>query len=243
MTRHLALPLCLLIVAPAARAQDEKIAGRTKAEWLKVLAEDPSPRQRVAAVVALSVITPRDRVTEDAVRGALSDKSERVRLKALDGVAVFVVSDSKGQAASIEAIGRVLVSDAVEDDRAHAQEVARDIKADEHQRKLVPALADALRGDKVPRLRAGAAAVLGRYGPNAKAVVNVMTDCLKDADAGVRAALAESLGRIGDEAKGSIPKLAALLKDSDAGVRLSAAFGLGRIGPEAASAIPELAQA
>lgn len=242
MTRPLPLLLCLLIVAPAARAQDEKIAGRTKQEWLKVLAEDPSPRQRVAAVVALSVISPRDRAIEDAVRGALSDKSERVRLKALDGVAVFVTTDSKAQAASIEAIGKVLVSDPVEEVRVHAQEVARDIKSDDHQRKLVPFLADAMRGDKSPRLRAGAATVLGRVGPNAKAAINVMVDSLKDPDPGVRAAVAEALGRIGDEAKGAIPKMAALLKDPDAGVRLSAAFGLGRIGPEAATAVPELAQ-
>jgi HEAT repeat protein len=243
MTCRLPLILSLLIALPAVADDEEKIAGKTKAEWLKVLAEDQSARQRTAAVVALSVMRQRDRVVEDAVRGALNDKSDKVRLKALDGVAVFITTDSKSQAGSIEALGKVLVNDPVEEVRAHAQEVARDLRADDHQRKLVSFLADALRGDKSPQLRAGAAAVIGRFGPNAKTVVNVMVESLKDTDPGVRAAAAEGLGRIGDEAKGSIPKLAALLKDPDAGVRLSAAFGLGRIGPDAASVVPELAQA
>jgi HEAT repeat protein len=243
MIRRLPIALCLLLAVPAARGDDDKFAGKTKQEWLKVLADDPSPRQRVAAVVALSVMTPRDRTSEDAVRGALNDKSERVRLKALDGVAVFAVSDAKAQSGTVEAIGKVLVNDPVEEVRAKAQSVARDVRTDEYQRRLVPFLTDAMRADKSPALRAGAAAVLGRMGPNAKTVINVMVESLKDPDPGVRAAAAEGLGRIGDEAKGAIPKLAALLKDADPGVRLAAAFGLGRIGPEASLAIPELSDA
>src|SRR4051794_15071792 len=87
MTRRLPVALCLLLAVAAACGDDDKFAGKTKQEWLKVLAEDPSPRQRVAAVVALSVMPPRDRTSEDAVRGALNDMSERGRLKALEGVA------------------------------------------------------------------------------------------------------------------------------------------------------------
>jgi HEAT repeat protein len=234
---------CLGLAAPARADDPMPVAGKTKAEWLKVLAEDPSPRQRTAAVVALTLMTPRDRAIEDAIREALNDKADRVRLKALDGVAVFLLTDSRSQAGTLEAIGKRIVSDPSEGVRAHAQDIAKEIKNEDYQRKLVPYFADAMRQDKSPALRAQAATTLGRMGALARTVVNVMIEALKDPDANVRAAAAEGLGRVGDEAKGAVPKLAALLKDADPGVRLSAAFALGRIGPDAASAVPDLARA
>lgn len=244
MRRFLVLTMTCVGFVPLVRAEDPMpVAGKTKKEWLKILAEDPSPRQRTAAVVALTLMTPRDRAIEEAVRDALNDKADRVRLKALDGVAVFLLTESRNQSGTIEAIGKRIVNDPAEEVRGHAQEIAREIKNEDYQRKLVPYLSDAMRQDKSAALRAQAASTLGRMGVLAKNVVNVMIESLKDPEANVRAAAAEGLGRIGEEAKGSIPKLAALLKDADAGVRLSAAFALGRIGPDAASAVPDLAKA
>lgn len=231
----------LVAVGPLHSDEPAKVAGKTKAEWLKILAEDPSPRQRRSAVAALTIMEPRDRTMVDAVRGALNDKDARVRQEAIRGVGVFILTDTKNQLAAVEAIGRVMVNDPSEEVRTGALDIAKKIPEAEYQRKLVPFLADVMRADKNAALRAGAASVLGRVGSNAKSVVNVIVESLKDPDAGVRAAAAESLGRIGDEAKGSVPKLAALLKDADPGVRLAAAFALGRIGPDAASAVPDLA--
>src|SRR3954466_930675 len=95
------LPAALLglgLLAAAARPADPMpVAGKTKAEWLKVLAEDASWRQRRAAVAALTIMEPRDRTMEDAVRGALKDKDQRVRLAAVDAVGSFVQRDGKGQ--------------------------------------------------------------------------------------------------------------------------------------------------
>ena len=234
----------LIAIVGSARTQEvPKVAGKTKPEWLKVLAEDTSPRQRRAAVAALTIMEPRDRTMTDAVRGALNDKDERVRQEAVRGVGVFILTDSKSQAAAVEALGKVIANDASDTVRERALEVAKSINQEEYLRKLVPFLADAMRQDKVPALRAQAASVLGRMGALARTVVNVMVESLKDPDAGVRAAAAEGLGRIGDEAKGAVPKLAAMLKDADPGVRLAAAFALGRIGAEAASAVPDLAVA
>lgn len=243
-SRLFVLSICLTAVAVPVRSQEPaKVAGKTKAEWLKVLVEDPSPRQRRAAVAALTIMEPRDRTMTDAVRGALNDKDERVREEAVRGVGVFILTDTKGQAGAVEALGKALAQDASEAVRGRAVEVARSITQDEYQRKLVPFLADAMRQDKNPALRAQAAAALGRMGGIARTVVNVMVESLKDTDPGVRAAAAEGLGRIGEEAKGAVPRLAGLLKDPDAGVRLAAAFALGRIGPDAASAVPDLAVA
>ncbi|MBO0699292.1 MAG: HEAT repeat domain-containing protein, partial [Zavarzinella sp.] len=243
LTHNACLGLVLFSLCAPVNADDEKKElGKTKAQWLKVLAEDPSARQREAAVKILTVWEPRDRAIVDAVREALNDKAERVRLAAVNGVGVFVVvSEVKESGSLLESIGRVLGNDSAESVRQRALDVVRELKKDEQQRKMVPFVADAMKADKSPAIRAAAAASLGRMGSNARTVVNVMIESLKDPDAAVRAAVAEGLGRIGDEAKSAISRLIPLLKDQDAGVRLSAAFALGRIGPEAATAVPDLA--
>ena len=84
-----------------------------------------------------------------------------MRLKALDGVAVFILTDGKNQSGTVEAIGKLMVNDPTEEVRARAQEIAREIKQEDYQRKLVPFFADAMRQDKTPALRASAAAVGG----------------------------------------------------------------------------------
>ena len=180
---------------------------------------------------------------EDAVRGALKDKDERVRLAAIDAVGSFVQRGPQGPGRRRGSPWPVDTTDVADEVRSRALQVAKNVTESDYQRKLVPFLADVMHGDKRGTLRADAAAVLGRMGPNAKTAVNIMVESLKDPEPAVRAAAAEGLGRIGEEAKGSIPKLAVLLKDSDAGVRLAAAFALGRIGPDAASAVPDLAAA
>jgi HEAT repeat protein len=235
----------LLVVASVASAQrdTDTVAGKTKAEWLKILAEDKSPRLREGAVAALMIVEPRDRVIIDAVRDALNDKAERVRLRAVDGVAVFVLSEVRETTGLLDSLGKTLVNDAAEPVRQKVLTVVKEIKKDDHQRKMVPAVADALKGDKSPAIRASAAVTLGRMGSNSKTVVNVMIEALKDPEPTVRAAVAEALGRVGDEARAAVPRLVPLLKDPDAGVRLAAVFGLGRIGPDAVTAVPDLAQA
>lgn len=238
------LPLALLTRPVSTFADDEPtVGGKTKAQWLKVLAEEQSARQREGAVKVLTVWEPRDRAIIDAVREAMNDKAERVRLAAVNGVSVFILTEVRESASLLESVGRVLGNDSAEAVRQRALDLVREIKKDEFQRKMVPFVADAMKADKSPAIRANAAATLGRMGANARTVINVMIESLKDPEPTVRAAVAEGLGRIGDEAKSAIPRLIPLLKDQDSGVRLAAAFGLGRIGPEAASAVPDLAQA
>jgi HEAT repeat protein len=248
MIRHalkVFLGLALLALCAPTNADDErKELGKTKAEWLKALAESPSARQREAAVKILTVWEPRDRAIIDAVREAMNDKAERVRLAAVNGVGVFVViSEVKESGSLLESMGRVLGNDSAEAVRQRALELVRDLKKEDQQRRMVPFVADAMKADKSPAIRAAAATTLGRMGSNARTVVNVMIESLKDQDAGVRAAVADGLGRIGDEARAAIPRLVPLLKDQDPGVRLAAAFALGRIGPDAATAVPDLAHA
>jgi HEAT repeat protein len=110
----------------------------------------------------------------------------------------------------------------------------------EEMRDWVPRLADALKYDKSPAVRSGAAAVLGKLGDLAKPVLSNLAAGLKDNDAATRAACAQALGRIGEDAKESVPDLAKLLADKDLTVRLAAAFALGRVGPDGAAAVKEL---
>ena len=236
--------LCLLVAWPAwAQKGGDTVAGKTRAEWLKILAEDKSPRLREGAVAALMIFEPRDRAVTDAVRDALNDKAERVRLRAVDGVALFVLSgDGRETTLLLDSLGKVLVNDPAEAVRLKALNVIREMKPEDHQRKLVAAVSEAMRADKSATVRAAAAATLGKLGPNAKAAVNVLIESLKDPEPGVRAAVADALGRVGDEARSGISRLLPLLKDQDAGVRLAAAFALGRIGPDAATAVPDLVQ-
>jgi HEAT repeat protein len=240
----LLLPVAIVLTVPlAARPQDDKVvAGKTRNEWLKVLKEDESARKREGALVILSTWEPRDRAILDAIAIALlNDKAERVRLKALDGVAAILTTavGRETRHPLVEPFGRSMSSDQAEAVRLKATAIAKDLKK-EHLKDLVTILSDVLRADKSAAVRAGAAAALGRAGEHAKSVVNAMVEAFKDPDASVRAASAEAMGRIGDDARGAIPRIIPLLKDQDAGVRLAAAFALGRVGPEANTAVPDL---
>jgi hypothetical protein len=50
---HFCAAVALLGLANAARAQDETFGGKTRAQWLQVLAKDKQPRKRQAAVEIL----------------------------------------------------------------------------------------------------------------------------------------------------------------------------------------------
>src|SRR5438067_4614343 len=169
----LAVVIALALLPAVARGQDDDptVAGKKKSEWLKIIVEDKSPRQREAAVVAFMLMPHRDRKVIDAVRDALlSDKAERVRLKALDAVALFILTELREPPGLVESLGKVLVNDSAEAVRLKALDIIKEaIKKDEQQRKIVAFVSDSMKGDQVAAIRAGSAAALGRMGSNAKA--------------------------------------------------------------------------
>ncbi len=75
-------------------------------------------------------------------------------------------------------------------------------------------------------------------GADAKTVVPVLLQLMKDKDGKYRHVAAQLLERLGPEAKEVVPSLIAAL--SDRRLRLSAAHALGGIGPEAKAAVPAL---
>jgi HEAT repeat protein len=112
----------------------------------------------------------------------------------------------------------------------------------EHDAKeAVPQLADTLKNDSDPTVRAAAAHALGRIGYWAQGAVPQLADALEnDPHPTVRMAAAEALGSIGVEAKGAVSQLIESLGDPESGVRRNAAFALGSIGDGAQGAVPQL---
>ena len=131
--------------------------------------------------------------------------------------------------------------DATERVRLKVISVVQDMDKEKSLRPLVPTLADLVKDDKSPAVRAAAAGALGKAGDLANPAVPSLRAALKDADANVRAAAADALARVGLEGKLAIAELTELLKDADTGVRLAAVFALGRLAPEGAKATDRLA--
>lgn len=89
-----------------------------------------------------------------------------------------------------------------------------------------------------PRIRRGAAEVLGDLGPRATASVPALVIALQDKEEPVRVAAARALGRIGDHS-GVLP-LIAVLNDRAPTVRASASESLGQIrAPESIAALTQ----
>jgi HEAT repeat protein len=78
-----------------------------------------------------------------------------------------------------------------------------------------------------PRIRRGAAEVLGDLGPRAIGSVPALTQVLKDKEESVRVAAARALGTIGD--RSAVPSLVLELNDASASVRATASESLGKI--------------
>ncbi|HKA07016.1 MAG TPA: HEAT repeat domain-containing protein [Gemmataceae bacterium] len=239
---------CLALLPVTVRGQDDDpmVAGKKKSEWLKIIVEDKSPRQREAAVVAFMLLPNRDRKVIDAVREALlGDKAERVRVKALDAAALFILTELREPPGLVEAIGKALVNDSAEEVRLKALDTIKGaLKKDEQQKKIVPYLSDSMKGDQVAAVRAAIAEALGRVGDEARGAILRLIPMLKDEDAGVRLAAAFALGRIGPEAATAVPDLAqTLATDTDALVRKEAARAFALLGYDAKAGIPALVKA
>lgn len=94
---------------------------------------------------------------------------------------------------------------------------------------IIPEFFAALRDDD-PEIRAMAALVLGRSGPDARACTGRLTHLLDDKNALVRTDAAFALGEIGFTEKKTIASLKRVLKDSDDRARVLAAAALFRHG-------------
>jgi HEAT repeat protein len=189
--------------------------GPTVLALARVLLEDPSPRVREEAAIALRKIKKTIGRAVPALMQALKDPYPNVRYAA----ALTLAREGKP----------VVIPDA-------------DLSAEEEYpvarsgREELTALVEGL-GDSDARIRQGAAKILARLGPAAKPAVPELLQALEDPAPGVREAAGEALRQIGPEA---VPALVQALSAQRADVRESAALALGLIGPAAQNAIPHL---
>lgn len=246
------LSFSLAFMAPqeaAAQNADTRVLGKTAAEWVKMLQEDPQARRRRGALIALELVGPGSTIVLPAVQGALKkDKDEGVRKDAavlLGKLVPRIQDDDRTPVDAIDALAAALQKDEAASVREAAAQALGRIGPD--ARSAVGALGTAMK-DKQPAVRAMAAETLGRMGPDALPAAPALAEALRDekADEFTRRFAAIALGQLGtDASRDSVPALAVVLAaaDAPATVRSAAADAVGRLGPSAAGSADALATA
>ena len=189
--------------------------GESVPALIRVLREDPSPRVREEAALALRRIKKTVGRAIPALQQALKDPDPNVRYAA----ALTLARERQ----------LVKIPDA-DSSQGETFPVARS------GRENMPTLVDGLK-DSDARVRQGTATLLARLGPAAKAAVPELLDALQDPSPGVQQAAADAIKQIGSEA---VPALLGALTVPKASARESAAWALGLIGPAAQDAVPSL---
>lgn len=195
--------LAALPTARPARGDDPEFNGRKMSAWMALLQDDPAPRKRRAAVVAL---------TQIIATGTLPEEN---------------------QDTIYQLFGKILRNDPNEGVRAQAANVLGQVRVDSgYAPKAAENISEALRIEKDPAVRRELVAGVVRFAKYLKDnPVKPLTTMLADPDAGLRALAADALGRLAGVAKDAAPDLLPLLKDADKSVQLAAVFALGRVEP------------
>lgn len=194
--------LILLLVFPqtVTAAEEPEFGGRTLTQWATMLKEDPVPRKRRAALVALGQIasqtadTETDRVIVVLLGKALrTDASEMVRHQAVVLLGQQRIEDAVGVLTDLVEAMRT------EQDPAVRREVAAVLAGFGRVAKpAVLPLTQALQ-NKDASVRAAAANALGRIGADARSAAADLVALSRDPEKSVRLAAIFALGRIEPE--------------------------------------------
>ena len=240
--RPILLLAAVALAAPAGRADEPTFNDRPLSSWLTMLKEDPVPRKRRAAVVALGQIAAANKsefVTAiSAVGRALqNDAAPAVRQQAATVIGQQKVDDAAVVLADLTAALRV------EKEPTVRHEVAVTLgRFGKLARQAVPALTEAL-ADKDDGVKAATAEALGRVGPESRPAAAELLKLAKSPDKTLRQAVVFALGRIDAEDK---PPVAAALVEAlttatDVSLRRDAITSLGLLGEPENGVVPVLA--
>lgn len=202
-------------------------------EPLMKAAEDPSPRVRRGAVLALGRIRPLASGASAALTRALRDPDASVRASALAAIGGL----GRRTTEALPAVRELLSSESAETRLQAVETLALVAPRDAR-------LADDLGGridDADPRVQRQAIGVLRSLGPLGRGSLSGVIAKLKSPDADVRAAAAEFVGSHGAAAAEAVPALVAMLDASEPKLQTLAAQTLGRLGPDAKPALDALA--
>jgi HEAT repeat protein len=243
------IPVLALVFAgvcassPQLRAQpDPEFNGRKMSEWLVMLKDDPVPRKRKVAILALGQIGSAEKAAMPTVLGAVTkavrtDASPIVREQAAVVIGQMKTEDALTALTDLTEAVRVEKEPAVRKELAVA--LARLGKL---ARPAVQPLTGALK-DADAGVRAAAADALGRIGPDAKPAAPELLLLLKDTNKAVRQAAIFALGRVEpeDTAEPASALVAVLKTDPDADLRKEAMLALGFLGDTSSPVIAAVA--
>lgn len=226
---------------PAARGDEPLFNGRKLSDWLTVLREDPTPRKRRGAVVALGQIAAADKDSFATAIFAVGKAMQNDAVPAVRQQAASVLGQQKVDDAAIILLD---LKNAVrqEKDPAVRREVAVTLgRFGKLARQAVPALTEAL---KDPDLAVKSACVeaLGRVGPDAHTAAPAILEALKSNDKALTQAAVFALGRVDPEDKSACSAaLVRVLKAStDVELRREAITSLGLLGDASAEVMAAL---
>jgi HEAT repeat protein len=230
---------CLLLAIEIAPAQDEaepKVRGKGTTEWVAILRTAKEPNQRRAAIVALSILGPKQLEVVPSLATAVSDADEQVRVAAIQTLG-GMGQDSRG---AVDALGRAATDDKAPTVRSAACQALG--KLGPIAQAAAPKLLEAL-SDPDPRTRAGAAVALPEVKIDSAVALTPLTKTLDDSDRLVRVAAASALGRLDSAGKSALKLGKCVQSDSDAEVRRACAQALLQLGANVRPAYPALLEA
>ncbi len=208
--------------------------GRSAGASIVRALEDPDPRVRRGAALAMGQVRPPVPGTDSALAAGLGDPDREVRAAFLTAIGQL-----GPRAAGSGPAVRGLLNDPSPEIRALAIEVlwhcaSRDghLLAD-----LTPRL-----DDNDPAVQRRAIDTIRAMGPPGQAVLPRVIGKLKSPDTNVRLSAAEFIASHGQAPAGAVPALVPLLGDATPRVRIVAAETLGILGKPAQPALPGLAK-
>lgn len=231
-----------IVSAPAwGQGQETKFAGKTQAEWIKILEDHKDAKFRRAAAIALKfegfARTPE---LKAALTQAMANDSEPEVRREI----AAALPDLKGEARDmVDALAQRLEKD----DNAKVRETAaRSLgRLAEFASIHVPRLGRALK-DPDPGTRTAAAEALVAFGNRAKQVLPQLTEAALDPkmDVFTRVYSVRILAKLSTKGDKTAQLLSGILAEKSAALdlRQTTVTALGIMGPEAIAAVPALAQ-
>ncbi|MBI3462390.1 MAG: HEAT repeat domain-containing protein [Planctomycetes bacterium] len=243
-----------------AREALEKIGEPAIPALIKALRHEKIPVREQAAALLVQLIR-RDRSRDEFARRheqmvpafieALKDKDGRVRMTVASGLAALGPSARAAIPALIETLADQSPPQKYMSRKGPPPEAGPQAAKALAQfgEEAVPQLIQALENEN-PKVRAGAARVLGLIGDKAKAAEPTLIEALDDTDHEVRVSAATALSQIGADSKSAVPKITQLFRQAiendwhrNAYDAEMLAAALGRFGPAAKEALPVLINA
>ncbi len=225
-----------------AQTSDPEFNGRKMSEWVVMLKDDPVPRKRKVAVVALGQIGDAERsaipaVLQAVTRALRNDASPVVREQA-----AVVIGQMKTEDA-VAAVNDLTEAVRVEREPGVRKQIAVALaRLGKLAKPAIQPLTGALK-DADAGVRAAAADALGRIGPDAKPATAELLLLLKDANKAARQAAIFALGRVEPEelAEPASALVTILNNDPDPDLRKEALLALGFLGDTSSPVVAAVA--